>query len=229
MKLRSASRMQCAGAGKPPSRLALLAALASLAFTATPAGAQEPGYRGIDIFDAVCWACHTEGNDGAPRIGDRAAWEKRAAQGLDALTRNALKGIRGMPPHGGNTSLSRLEIQRAIVYMVNATGGDWVEPPDPRPPGAARSGPEVVRSYCALCHESGFDNAPRIGDRAAWLPYTKLGIDPMVRTAIRGHGAMPPRGGQANLTDGELRDAVIYMISSPSGRAEADRKAKLRR
>ncbi|MEJ2173667.1 MAG: c-type cytochrome [bacterium] len=229
MKLRLARNLQGSGAGKIRSRLSLLGALASLAVLATSAGAQEPGYRGVDIFDAVCWACHTEGNDGAPRIGDRAAWEKRAAQGLDTLTRNALQGIRGMPPHGGNTSLSRLELQRAIVYMVNASGGDWAEPPDLRPPGAARSGPEVVRLYCALCHESGFDDAPRIGDRAAWLPYTKLGIDPMVRTAIRGHGAMPPRGGQANLTDGELRDAVIYMISSPGARAEADRKAKLRR
>lgn len=229
MKLRSMSSVQSFGGRKSPSRLALLGALVALAFAVTQAHAQEPGYRGIDIFDAVCWACHTEGDDGAPRVGDRAAWEPRAAQGLDALTRNALKGIRGMPPHGGNTSLSRLEIQRAIVYMVNASGGDWVEPPDPRPPGVARSGAQVVYSYCALCHESGFDGAPRIGDRAAWLPHTKLGIDPMVHSAIRGHGGMPPRGGKANLTDGELRDAVIYMISSPSGRAEADRKAKLRR
>ena len=62
-----------------------------------------------------------------------------------------------------------------------------------------------------------------VGDRAAWLPRTRLGIDPMVRAAIRGHGAMPPRGGQANLTDAELRDAVIYMLSAPERRAAKGR------
>jgi len=226
MRPKSWGRAPSSAFGRIRSRTGSFALLAALAFAAAPVHGQEPGYRGVDIFDAVCWACHTDGEDGAPRIGDRAAWGKRAAQGLDGLTHNALKGIRGMPPHGGNTSLSRLEIQRAIVYMVNASGGNWVEPPDPRPAGPARSGAQVVIAYCALCHESGFDGAPRIGDRIAWLPRTRLGIDPMVHSVVRGHGGMPPRGGQANLTDAELRDAVIYMISSPSAREEADRKAK---
>jgi len=206
---------RCAGA--------LLAALGACLFAAAPAWAQQPGFRGVDIFDAVCWGCHTHGEDGAPRVGDRDAWGKRAARGLEDLTQNALKGVGGMPPHGGNTRLTPLQIQRAIVYMVNASGGDWREPPDPRPKGAARSGGEVYQQHCALCHEPGFDGAPRIGDRAAWLPRTRLGLDPMVRVAIRGHGAMPPRGGQANLSDEELRDAVIYMISAPDTRGAANR------
>jgi cytochrome c5 len=211
-----------------PQRLAL-AALAAMACAAAPVGAQEPGFRGVDIFDSACYACHAEGIDGAPRIGDRAAWSARAEKGLDALTENALKGVRGMPPHGGNSSLTRLQLERAIVYMVNASGGDWVEPPDPRPAGSERSGAQVYQQHCALCHATGFDNAPRIGDRAAWLPYTKLGLDPMVRTAIRGHGAMPPRGGKANLTDAELRDAVIYMISAEDRRGPKAGKAEDKR
>lgn len=229
MTTRSRRGAQSCAEERIPARVGVLALLVLLAVAAVPAFGQAPGYRGVDIFDAVCWACHTDGDDGAPRIGDRAAWDKRTAQGLDGLTRNALRGVRGMPPHGGNTSLGRLDIQRAIVYMVNASGGDWVEPADPRPMGAARSGAQIVHAHCALCHASGFDGAPRIGDRAAWLPRTKLGIDPMVRAAIRGHGAMPPRGGQANLSDAELRDAVIYMISSARARAAADREANLPR
>jgi cytochrome c5 len=179
----------------------------------------------VDIFDAVCASCHTNGEEGAPRIGDRAAWAMRAGQGLAGLTRNTLEGIRSMPPHGGNTTLSLLELQRAIVYIVNESGGNWLEPAPQRPPGAGRSSAQVVQSYCALCHATGYENAPRIGDRAEWARRTKLGIDPLVRSAIRGHGAMPPRGGQANLTDDELRGAVIYMASSARARAAADRKA----
>jgi cytochrome c5 len=196
-----------------------VALLAAVVIAPSSASAQQPGFRGIDIFDSACYACHTEGNDGAPRVGDRAAWSARADKGLEALTENALKGVRGMPPHGGNSSLTRLQIERAIVYMVNASGGDWVEPPDPRAAGSERSGAQVYRDHCSLCHATGFDGAPRIGDRNAWLPYTKLGVDPMVRAAARGHGAMPPRGGTANLSDTELRDAVIYMISAPDARS----------
>ena len=221
------SGVRYSSAGRISARAALLAALVWFAFAAAPAWGQDAGYRGVDVYDAVCAECHSGGVDGAPRVGDRAAWEKRAAQGLAGLTHNALEGIRKMPPHGGNTSLSRLEIQRAVVYMVNASGGNWVEPTGPRPPG--RSGAQIVQSQCALCHASGFDGAPRIGDYAAWLPRTKLGIDALVRTAIRGHRNMPPRGGQTNLTDDEVRGAVIYMISSPSARAAADRRANLQR
>ncbi len=223
------SGVRISSPGKIPMRVGLLAVLVPLALATAPACGQEPGYRGVDIFDVVCAECHTNGEEGAPRVGDRAAWSKRAAQGLAGLTRSALEGIRKMPPHGGNTSLSRLEIQRAVVYIVNASGGHWIEPIDPRPEGEERSGAQIVQSHCALCHAPGFDGAPRIGDRAAWLPRTTLGIDPLVRSAIRGHGDMPPRGGQANLTDDEVRSAVIYMISSPSARAAADRRANLRR
>lgn len=211
--------------GRIPFWVVVLAVLVPAVFAAAPAYGQDAAYRGVDIFDAVCASCHTNGEEGAPRIGDRAAWTKRAGQGLAGLTRSTLEGIRSMPPHGGNTSLSSLELQRAIVYIVNESGGNWVEPAGTRQPGAGRSGAQVVQSYCALCHASSFENAPRIGDRAEWAKRTKLGIDPLVRKAIRGHGAMPPRGGQADLTDAELRGAVIYMASSASARAAADRKA----
>jgi cytochrome c5 len=79
-----------------------------------------------------------------------------------------------------------------------------------------RTGSEVVRAQCAKCHEAGTANAPRIGDKAAWAPRLKLGLDALVYTAIRGHGGMPPRGGKADLTDGELRAAILYLFN-PAG------------
>lgn len=199
----------------------VVAALVPLAFAAAPARGQDAGLRGVDVYEAVCAGCHAEGEKGAPRIGDRAAWSKRAVRGLAGLTHSALDGIRSMPSHGGDTSLSDLELRRAIVYMVNASGGNWVEPAREQP-AAERSVAQIVQSYCALCHAAGYGGAPRIGDRAAWLPRTALGIDPLVRKVVRGHDKMPPRGGQANLTDAELRGAVIYMISSAGARGAAD-------
>ena len=85
---------------------------------------------------------------------------------------------------------------------------------------ADRSGEQIVRAQCAKCHEAGKDGAPKIGDRSAWIPRVKQGLDVVVRSAIRGHGSMPARGGMADLTDAELRAAVIYMFNQGAGSAK---------
>lgn len=77
-----------------------------------------------------------------------------------------------------------------------------------------RSGEEVVKQQCAKCHATGEHGAPRIDDRAAWVPRMKNGLDATVRSAIRGHGQMPARGGMADLTDAELRAAIVYMFNT---------------
>jgi cytochrome c5 len=191
----------------------VLAVLTPLALAAAPACAEDAGYRGVDVFDVVCAGCHRTGERGAPKIGDRAAWAKRVKQGFARLTQHALDGIRNMPPHGGAATLSDLEVQRAIVYMVNKSGGNWVEPANDWELAGERDGAEIVQQQCALCHASGFGGAPRIGEHAAWVPRLALGLDRMVHSAMRGKCGMPYRGGAPNLTDAELRSATIYMAS----------------
>ena len=66
---------------------------------------------------------------------------------------------------------------------------------------------------CSKCHEPGTEGAPRVGDRAAWTPRLKNGLDATVRSAINGHGGMPARGGMADLSAAEVRNAVIYMFN----------------
>lgn len=188
-------------------------ALAVLVLAATAAVAEDGAPSGQSVYEVVCASCHDTGVEGAPRIGDRAAWSKRVAQGLPALTRSTLEGIRKMPPHGGDTTLSDLELRRAIVYIVNESGGSWVEPREPGAPTRNRSGAEVVKAACATCHEPGFSGAPRIGDYNAWLPRLRLGIDPLVRSAVRGYRDMPPRGGLGNLNEAEIRGAIIFMAT----------------
>jgi cytochrome c5 len=81
-----------------------------------------------------------------------------------------------------------------------------------------RSGAQIVAAQCIKCHETGLHGAPKIDDRAAWTPRMKYGLDATVRSAIKGHGAMPARGGTADLTDAELRAAILYMFY-PAGAA----------
>ncbi|MFO1205538.1 MAG: c-type cytochrome [Burkholderiales bacterium] len=171
---------------------------------------------GKEVVDTVCAACHATGAQGAPKIGDTKAWSQRASQGLTALTDHAIKGIRQMPAHGGNPNVTDFEIERAVTYMVNQSGGAWAEPIDKSAPRAERTGEQVVQAQCARCHQTGEGGAPKIGDRGAWIPRLQQGLNAAVRSAISGHGGMPARGGLADLTDAEIRSAVVYMFN-PAG------------
>jgi len=176
-------------------------------------GAPKVEKSGKEVVEALCATCHVPGERGAPKIGDQKAWASFIAEGLSRLTQVAIKGVRDMPPHGGNPQLTDTEVARAIVYMVNQSGAKWVEPVSKVAAPAERSGEEIVRAQCFKCHETGAGGAPKIGDRAAWIPRAKRGIDAVVRSAIKGHGGMPARGGMADLTDSELRNAVLYMFN----------------
>jgi cytochrome c5 len=99
-----------------------------------------------------------------------------------------------------------------------------------------RSGKAVVDEQCAKCHAKGEGGAPRIGDRAAWAPRMKQGMDALALSAIRGHGGMPARGSRADLTDGEIKAAINYMFNpasatpaqaAPAKAAAPDRAHKL--
>ena len=193
--------------------LSAFAVLTALSIFVAPAQAQRKERQGKDVVDAVCSGCHLQGKDNAPRIGDVNAWSVRASQGLTALTNNAVKGIRNMPAHGGNAGVSDIEIERAITYMVNRSGGHWVEPVGGGTPAVVRTSESIVRAQCATCHESGRDGAPKIGDQAAWIPRLKRGLDPLVASAVHGHGPMPSRGGLPDLSDAEIRGAIVYMFS----------------
>ncbi|HUN68957.1 MAG TPA: c-type cytochrome [Burkholderiales bacterium] len=175
--------------------------------------AQAADRSGKEVVDAVCAGCHATGAKGAPKIGDKKAWAKRASQGLTSLTEHALKGMRDMPSHGGQADLTDLEIGRAITYMVNKSGGNWKEPASVQDMAAQRTGKQIVDAQCSKCHAKGDGGAPKIGDRAAWAPRMKQGVDALVASAIRGHGGMPARGDKADLTDSELKAAITYMFN----------------
>jgi len=197
----------------PKHLMTLLACFTVVPIVAQAASAQGTERGGKEVVEAVCAACHRTGANGAPRIGDERAWVQLASQGLTSLTAIALKGIRKMPPHGGNPDLSDTEIERAITYMVNQSGGRWIEPLSKFTPAVPRGGGQIVQAYCAKCHQTGAGGAPKIGDRAAWIPRLKQGFEFAVRSAIKGHGPMPSRGGVADLTDPEIRAAITYMIN----------------
>lgn len=79
--------------------------------------------------------------------------------------------------------------------------------------GAARSGADVVAKFCNACHGTGLLDAPKNHDTAAWKVRAdaKGGLDGLVKSAIAGLNAMPPKGTCSDCSDDELRVAIQEM------------------
>lgn len=72
----------------------------------------------------------------------------------------------------------------------------------------------IVTATCAACHATGLLESPKIGDKEAWeARLTANGdMDGLVKSGIVGKGAMPARGGNAALSDAEMKAAIEFMM-----------------
>ena len=104
------------------------AAMQAAADAATKAAASQVAYGGTTdgkaIFDHLCTSCHTSGVAGAPKVGDKAAWAPREAQGIDVLVKHAIEGYHGpdgnfMPPKGGNPALTDEQVTNAVHWIAD--------------------------------------------------------------------------------------------------------------
>jgi cytochrome c5 len=238
------------------------------------ATAPKGSLTGEQVYAQVCKTCHEAGLAGAPKIGDKAAWQPRIAQGEQTLVQHAISGFQGksgvMPPKGGNPDLTDEEVHRAVVYLADHAGATWKEPapaatasasagnappaanaavttaaaaptpaaapaapaptavpsasgvPAAPAPGAtqaasagsAAEGKAVYDQTCHVCHATGLAGSPKYGDKSAWAPRIAQGMDTLYNAALHGLRAMPPKGGNASLTDAQVKAAVDYMVAA---------------
>ena len=195
---------------------------------------------GQEVYAQNCKACHESGAANAPKMGDTAAWAPRLKQGYDTLMNHSINGIRAMPARGGNGDLSDYEMARGIVYMTASAGGTFKEPTAPAgaaataapaaaaqaavvvasaapaaaAPAKAGDGKALYETACMACHAAGVANAPKLGDKAAWAPRMKSGMETLYTSVIKGKGAMPPKGTAMSASDAEIKASVDYMVSS---------------
>ncbi len=83
-------------------------------------------------------------------------------------------------------------------------------------PAAAKSdagkGKSVYDSACTVCHAAGVAGAPKAGDRTAWAPRLKTGMEALYTNSLKGKNAMPPKGGNLSLADADVKAAVDYLV-----------------
>jgi cytochrome c5 len=79
---------------------------------------------------------------------------------------------------------------------------------------SAKGGREVYEATCAACHATGVAGAPKYGDQAQWAARATSGREALAVSVIQGKGAMPPRGGDARLSDSDIRNAVDFMLKA---------------
>ncbi len=100
----------------------------------------------------------------------------------------------------------------ARVSMAGAGGGAVA---------GSRSGEQLFQSACNACHGTGAMGAPKVGANADWAPRLTKGLNGLVKSAVAGIRAMPPKGGVADATDTEIARAIVYMANKSGGSLKA--------
>lgn len=76
------------------------------------------------------------------------------------------------------------------------------------------AGKKTYDDACTVCHAAGIAGAPKLGDAAAWAPRIETGKEALYTTALNGKGAMPAKGGRADISDDDVKAAVDYMVAN---------------
>ena len=113
----------------------------------------------------------------------------------------SMKGKGSAPINGSDAAEIRIQPVAKIEMPKTVAKSD----------GKPRDGATVYNSTCMACHGSGVAGAPKAGDKAAWAPRIAMGTATLIKSVTDGKGAMPPKGGGADLTDAEIMAAVAHL------------------
>ncbi|KVU78746.1 c-type cytochrome [Burkholderia ubonensis] len=110
----------------------------------------------------------------------------------------------------GTDALSDEQVAKRIAPLAQ------VDVKDANAPRTYKTGEEVYKAVCVTCHGTGAAGAPKFGSKDDWAPRISQGFDTLLKTALAGKGAMPPRGGTNpdDYSDYEIARAIVYMANN---------------
>ena len=193
----------------------------------TCAACHQAGVAGAPkIGDAAAWAPRlkqglkgllavaTKGKGAMPpRGGDTSLTDDEVARAIVFMA-NQSGGKLKEPAAPKEAAKPAAAQQQAQAAPAPAPQQQAQAPADQKPAAAGTAnGKAVYDKVCNICHAAGVAGAPKLGDKAAWAPRIKEGMDTLVQSVNKGKGAMPPKAGNPALTDAELRAGVEFMVS----------------
>jgi cytochrome c5 len=182
--------------------------------SSTPPKPKTSGGPGAAIYEGYCSGCHTTGSGGAPKMGDKPAWDELQKNNTMAQIYSvALHGKGGMPAKGTCISCSENDIKQAVDFMISGGAGEAAAlPPSSEKPLSPDDGKRLYDSNCSACHNESINGAPKPGDMKEWEPIINNGFYDTfinIRTGRHGH---PRHGGCNSCSDAELKAALKYMM-----------------
>lgn len=110
----------------------------------------------------------------------------------------------------GTDALSDEQVAARVAPLAK------VDVKDANAPRTFKTGEEVYKAVCVTCHGTGVAGAPKFGNKDDWAPRISQGFDTLLKTALAGKGAMPPRGGTSpdDVSDYEIARAIVYMANN---------------
>lgn len=112
-------------------------------------------------------------------------------------------------PAGGSTAAPAA----AAAGMTPAPAAESKPQAAPAKVADNGKGEAVYKANCAACHAAGVAGAPKLGDKGAWAPRLARGMDALYAAGLNGKGAMPAKGGNPALADGDVKAAIDYMAA----------------
>ena len=111
--------------------------------------------------------------------------------------------------YAGATGASAQAAASAAAAAAAAASGAY---------GGTLDGKTIFDNLCTACHTNGVGNAPTL-DHSHWDKRLAQGKDTLYKHAIEGYtgpdgGIMPPKGGNAGLSEEQIHAAVDWMTSN---------------
>ncbi|HZY17019.1 MAG TPA: c-type cytochrome [Ramlibacter sp.] len=161
-------------------------------------------FEDVEIARAVAYMANAAGGKFAePQRPQGAAAQANAGAAGQAPAAPA-------PAEAPAAAAAPAPIAAPAATQTAATGTPAVAPAAAAGSGA---GEALYKQACMACHAAGVAGAPKFGDKAAWTPRIAQGLPTLVQSALKGKGAMPPKGGSA-APDADVRAAVEYMVNA---------------
>lgn len=142
-----------------------------------------------------------------------AKFAEPAAPAADAKGAATDNNSASAPAAAAASAPTAVEAPAAATAAAPAPASDAAEAAKPVVVAAGGAGETLYKQACQVCHAAGIAGAPKFGDKTAWAPRLKTGMEALYHSAVAGKGAMPPRGG-STASEADIHAAVDFMAAA---------------